>query len=99
MRTWACQWHRDDQNRACLRGRGPVLPHCGIYKSCPEFETIVYVASLGKRRSQPTWERMMTVGIDPSFRTICLATWVCHVRSVCSYMAPAVEGHFDLATC
>ena len=20
----------------------------------------------------------MTVGIDPSFRTICLATWVCH---------------------
>ena len=49
MQTWAYQLHRDDQNRACLRGRGPVLPHCGICKSCPEFQTVVKI-NLRKRK-------------------------------------------------
>ena len=99
MRTRPCQLHRDDQNQAYWRGRGPVLPHCGIYKSRPEIQNSGKNCQFALRDGLwRTWESMVTVGIDPSFRTICLATWVCHGQVSFSKLGPTVGKAFDLAT-
>ncbi len=43
-----------------------ILAGCGIQE----------IRNMAKRQCMPTWERMIIVGMDPSFRTIWRATCV-----------------------
>jgi hypothetical protein len=70
-------------------GKGQFFLIVVFVKAVLNFKQLSENVRLSQReRSRRTWERMMTVGIDPNLRTICLATWVYHGQVSFSQAGP-----------